>query len=170
MGRFLFPDEYISSTYSIDFDKYYKNGIRAIFFDIDNTLVMHDAPADKRAEKLIRGLLDKGFKVYFISNNEEPRVRDFAAITGGNYVYKAGKPKPDGFYEAMKQSGLKRKEVLFIGDQLFTDIWGANNARIRNILVGRISAREPYYIHLKRILEMPFRLIIRLLNKRRDAI
>ena len=46
---FLYPGEYIDSTYSIDFDKLYKEGYRGIIFDIDNTLVTHGSPADERA-------------------------------------------------------------------------------------------------------------------------
>ena len=44
MIRFL-PDEYYSSTYKIDFKKYYDMGYRGILFDIDNTLVRHNEPA-----------------------------------------------------------------------------------------------------------------------------
>ena len=54
MGKFLFPDEYYDSTYSINFGKLYKQGYRAVLFDIDNTLVPHDAPSDDRAKDLIR--------------------------------------------------------------------------------------------------------------------
>ena len=54
MGKFLFPDEYYDSTYSINFKKYYNLGYRAVLFDIDNTLVPHDFPSDERAVSLIR--------------------------------------------------------------------------------------------------------------------
>ncbi len=46
---FLYPGEYIDSTYRIDFDKLYKEGYRGVIFDIDNTLVTHGSPADERA-------------------------------------------------------------------------------------------------------------------------
>ena len=52
MCAFLYPDEYLDSTYSIDFDQLYKEGYRGIIFDIDNTLVPHGAPADERAISL----------------------------------------------------------------------------------------------------------------------
>ena len=48
----FFPDEYLDSTYTIDFKKLYDRGYRGILFDIDNTLVPHGAPADKRAVQL----------------------------------------------------------------------------------------------------------------------
>ena len=53
---FLYPGEYIDSTYSIDFDKLYKEGYRGVIFDIDNTLVTHGSPADERAIALFKQL------------------------------------------------------------------------------------------------------------------
>ena len=41
MLQMLYPDEYLDSTYTIDFKKLYKDGYRGILFDIDNTLVPH---------------------------------------------------------------------------------------------------------------------------------
>ena len=60
---FLYPGEYIDSTYSIDFDKLYKEGYRGIIFDIDNTLVTHGSPADERAIALFKHLKELGFFV-----------------------------------------------------------------------------------------------------------
>ena len=45
----FFPNEYVDSTYSINFEEFYKAGYRGVIFDIDNTLVPHGAPADERA-------------------------------------------------------------------------------------------------------------------------
>ena len=52
MFECFFPDAYMDSTYAIDFEKLYKEGIRGVIFDIDNTLVPHGAPADERAIRL----------------------------------------------------------------------------------------------------------------------
>lgn len=60
---FLYPGEYIDSTYSIDFDKLYKEGYRGIIFDIDNTLVTHGSPADERAIALFKHLKELGFSL-----------------------------------------------------------------------------------------------------------
>ena len=49
MFNCFFPDEYLDSTYVIDFDRLYEQGYRGLLFDIDNTLVPHGAPADARA-------------------------------------------------------------------------------------------------------------------------
>ena len=71
------PDEYYSSTYKIDFKKYYDMGYRGILFDIDNTLVRHNEPATSRAIQLMEQLKAMGFKVCLVSNNKEPRVAAF---------------------------------------------------------------------------------------------
>ena len=56
MGKFLFPDEYYDSTYSINFEDYYKKGYRGIIFDIDNTLVPHNAMHDDKSRALFKRL------------------------------------------------------------------------------------------------------------------
>lgn len=88
----ILPDEYYSSTYKIDFKKYYDMGYRGILFDIDNTLVRHNEPATSRAIQLMEQLKAMGFKVCLVSNNKEPRVAAFNKKMKVNYIFKAGKP------------------------------------------------------------------------------
>lgn len=153
MFRRFYPREYYDSAYSVDFGKYYHMGYRGVIFDIDNTLVEHDAPADERASRLIKKLQTLGFSVCFLSNNDEPRVADFNKQLGAQYIYKAGKPLAKGYGRAMKLMGTDKENTLFVGDQIFTDIWGANNAGIRSILVQPIAKHEEIQIVLKRIPE-----------------
>lgn len=153
MFKIFYPKEYFDSTYSIDFNKYYKMGYRGVIFDVDNTLVEHDAPADERATELIKGLMNMGYQVCFLSNNDEERVKSFNENLGAKYIYKAGKPLAKGYNNAMEIMGTDRKNTLFVGDQIFTDIWGANNAGIRSVLVQPIAKHEEIQIVLKRIPE-----------------
>ena len=164
----LFPYDYVKSTYDIDFKALYREGYRALLFDVDNTLVPHDAPADEKAKELFKVLHEVGFKCMFISNNSEPRVKSFCEAVGAfGYVFKAKKPKPFGYEEGMRRMLSDRSTTLFFGDQLFTDIWGANNAGVRSILVKPILRfREPGQIVLKRLLEAPILLSYRLFGPR----
>ncbi len=155
MARFLFPSEYYDSTYSIDFASYYSMGYRAVLFDIDNTLVPHNAMSDERSQALMQRLKDIGFKICLVSNNKYERVNSFNEYLQVEFIWKAGKPKPDGYIKAMKMMGVRPGNTLFVGDQLFTDIWGANNARIHSILVKPINKKEEIQIILKRRLERP---------------
>ena len=155
MCAFLYPDEYLDSTYSIDFDQLYKEGYRGIIFDIDNTLVPHGAPADERAISLFAHLKELGFHCMLLSNNREPRVKMFNDAVQVSYIYKAGKPKPSGYRAAMERLGTDTKNTLFVGDQIFTDIIGANLTGIRSILVAPIDPHEEIQIVLKRFIEKP---------------
>ncbi len=150
----FYPREYVDSTYDIDFERWRSRGYRGIIFDVDNTLVPHGAPADARAKALFERLHALGFQSILLSNNKEPRVRSFCqAVVGADYIYKAGKPKRDGYEQAMKRMGTDVHTTLFVGDQIFTDVWGANRVGIYTILVKPIHPKEEIQIVLKRYLE-----------------
>lgn len=149
----FFPDRYVASTYVIDFEKLYKNGIRGLIFDIDNTLVPHGAPADERAIRLFKRLKEIGFSCCLISNNQEKRVRTFNEPIQVDYVYNAHKPSTKNYKKAMEIMGTDVSDTVFIGDQLFTDVWGAKRTGIPSILVRPIHPKEEIQIVLKRYLE-----------------
>ena len=149
----FFPDRYVASTYVIDFEKLYKNGIRGLIFDIDNTLVPNGAPADERAIRLFKRLKEIGFSCCLISNNQEKRVRTFNEPIQVDYVYNAHKPSTKNYKKAMEIMGTDVSDTVFIGDQLFTDVWGAKRTGIPSILVRPIHPKEEIQIVLKRYLE-----------------
>ena len=153
--RKLYPTDYIESTYCIDFASLYEQGYRSVIFDVDNTLVPHNAPADDRAKELFLELNRLGFKAMLLSNNKEPRVKQFKEdVTFCEYIYKAGKPGKAGYEKAMEQMGTDTDTTLFVGDQILTDIWGANRAGIRSIMVKPVKKwHEEIQIVLKRLLE-----------------
>lgn len=152
LDRF-YPDEYLDSTYEIDFDKLYQQGYRGLIFDIDNTLVPHGAPADERAIKLFAHLTELGYGCMLLSNNKEPRVKMFHDAVKIGYIFKAKKPSPKNYRKAMERMHTTTDNTLFIGDQIFTDIYGAKRAGIRTILVKPIHPKEEIQIVLKRYLE-----------------
>ena len=149
----FFPDDYKMSTYVIPFEKLYEEGFRGVIFDIDNTLVPHGAPADDRAKKLFARLKKIGFSSCLISNNQEARVKIFNEEIQTNYIYNAHKPSTKNYKKAMEIMGTDDSNTLFVGDQLFTDVWGAKRSGIRNILVKPIHPKEEIQIVLKRYLE-----------------
>lgn len=149
----FFPDRYVASTYVIDFEKLYEEGYRGLIFDIDNTLVPHGAPADARAIALFDRLKKIGFKCCLISNNQEPRVKMFNEPIQVDYVHNAHKPSTKNYRKAMEIMGTDETNSVFIGDQLFTDVWGAKRTGISNILVKPIHPKEEIQIVLKRYLE-----------------
>lgn len=153
MFDMFFPDRYVASTYAIDFEELYEKGYKGLIFDIDNTLVPHGAPADERAIRLFGRLKAIGYRCCLISNNQEERVKMFNEKIQVDYVYNAHKPSVKNYKKAMEIMGTDTGNTLFIGDQLFTDIWGAKRAKISNILVKPIYPKEEIQIVLKRYLE-----------------
>jgi hypothetical protein len=156
-GQFMlerfYPDVYLESAYEIDYATLYEQGYRGVIFDIDNTLVPHGAPADERSIALFKKLRDIGYESMLLSNNKEPRVRTFNDKVGSRYIYKANKPFPESYRRAVETMGTTPETTLFVGDQLFTDVWGAKKAGIRTYLVKPIHPKEEIQIVLKRYLE-----------------
>ena len=94
-----------------------------------------------------------GFETCLISNNQKPRVEPFAKAMKTRYLYNAHKPSPKNYLLAMEKMGTGLTDTVFIGDQLFTDVWGAKKAGIYSILVKPIHPKEEIQIVLKRRLE-----------------
>lgn len=149
----FYPDHEIESAYDIDYEGLYREGYRGVIYDIDNTLVPHGAPADERAIALFQRLREIGYRTILLSNNKEPRVRSFCNQVGSMYIFRAGKPKTTGYENAMARMGTTAENTLFVGDQLFTDVWGAKKAGIVTYLVKPIHPKEEIQIVLKRRLE-----------------
>ena len=160
----FFPDERKESSYEIDFRFWYEKGYRGVIFDIDNTLVPHGADADEKSIRLFGQLKELGFRTMLLSNNKCERVQRFAKPVGTDYIYKAGKPLEKNYHRAMEIMGTDPTNTLFVGDQLFTDVWGAKRIGIHTILVNPINPREEIQIVLKRY---PERLILHFYEKRR---
>lgn len=152
MGK-LYPKEYVDSTYVVDFEKFYESGYRGLIYDIDNTMVKHGAPANDQAIALFKRLREIGFTTCALSNNKEPRVKMFCDAVDSKYLYRGGKPNPAGYEKAMEIMGTNKENTLFIGDQIFTDVWGANKAGIYSILVKPIDPKEEIQIVIKRRFE-----------------
>ena len=132
----FYPDHYLDSAYEIDYEQLYRKGYRGVIFDIDNTLVPHGAPADGRSIALFCRLKEIGFETVH-----------------SRYIHKAGKPAVRSYLKAMELMGTVPETTMFVGDQLFTDVWGAKKAGIRSWLVKPIHPREEIQIVLKRRLE-----------------
>ena len=149
----FFPDAYMESTYAIDFEKLYQEGIRGVIFDIDNTLVPHGAPADERAVKLFERLRAIGLDYCLISNNQLPRVKPFADAVQAKFVEDAHKPFRKNYLKAMELMHTDLNSCIFVGDQIFTDVYGARRCGMHTILVKPLHPKEEIQIVLKRYLE-----------------
>lgn len=144
-------------VYAVDYRALYERGFRGIIFDIDNTLVTPNAPSDERARRLFRDLHEMGYATVILSNNTGRRARIFAEEVGADVVPGAHKPLPGKYRAAMRLMGTDESSTVCIGDQIFTDIWGAGNAHIASILTDPFTQRELFLVRWKRFFEKGIR-------------
>ncbi len=149
----LFPYEYVDSVFSIDYLKLMQKGYKGIIFDIDMTLVPHGADSTKEIDALFKTVQELGLKTLLLTNNSEERVRRFTKNIDTLYLCDANKPEPEGFLKAVEMMEIQKEETVYIGDQIFIDIYGANKCGIANILVHYVTAEAETKIGIRRNLE-----------------
>jgi len=153
MFRLFYPCEYAESVFNIDYSKLYAKGYRALIFDIDNTLVHHGEDSTKEIEDLFRTVHKAGLKTLLLSNNNEDRIKRFIRNISTPYICDANKPSKAGYLKALKMLNVKKEESVFIGDQIFTDILGANRVGIESILVKYMRYNNEDKIGIRRNIE-----------------
>lgn len=153
MFKMFYPYEYIEDVFSIDYEKLYDKGYRGIIFDIDNTLVPHGNDSVEEVDELFNFIQRIGFKTLLLSNNSEERILRFLRNIDSMYIYDAGKPNTMNYFKAIEMLGIKKEAVVLIGDQIFTDVLGANRSGIDNILVKFIGYKTETKIGIRRNLE-----------------
>lgn len=150
------PYDCYKTVYDIDYNKLYDQGKRIILMDLDNTLIPYDVSVpDENLIKLLNDIQNIGFRIIFISNNRKKRVADFSNIFNFEYIHGAWKPWRKGYRKAFKMIGHKNtKEIIAIGDQVMTDVLGANRMKIECILVKPLKIiNEKWYTKLNRTFE-----------------
>lgn len=134
-----------------------KLGVRGLLLDIDNTLTTHDNPTPASGvEAWVAGMQAAGIALCLVSNNHAPRVKPFADRLGLDFVCEGKKPLSKGYREALQKMYLSRKQVAAVGDQIFTDVLGANLFRVPCIFVFPMEMETTRFFRLKRKLEIPF--------------
>lgn len=136
-----------------------KNNINGLLLDLDNTLTTHDNPKPaKGVMDWIAKIKSKKIKMVIVSNNHPPRVKPFADMLGLDYVCEGKKPLSSGFNRAQKLMNIPFTQLAVVGDQIFTDILGANLKRIMGIYVRPIEreGKDKKFLRFKRIIEKPF--------------
>ena len=164
MGSFVKPDLKIKSIYELNPEMLKNRGIKGLLFDIDNTLEEYATKVPgKQLIEFLKMLSDDGFKIGIVSNAKIHRAEAFkSGFPKESYpkifvVGKAGKPLKKGFVEITGKMGINLNEAAMIGDQLFTDVLGANRAGCYSVLVDPINPKiEPCFVRFKRFLEKPF--------------
>lgn len=148
------PDYYYDSVFMIPYSELWQQNIRALIFDVDNTLAPYDmARPPAKVVALMRRLTKMGFSVCLLTNNTGKRMRLFNEYMQLTAIHGALKPLTRGVNRAIREMGVERSQTAIIGDQLYSDVWAGKNAGITTILVKPVSKKEIVTVRFKRIFE-----------------
>jgi len=160
----LYPKIYLNSVTEINIDFLKKNNLKGLILDVDNTLIDYDRKLEQKVIDWCLGLKQKGIKICILSNtNHIEKVKIASDRLKLEYIYFAKKPSKSGFKKAKALLNLPAENIGVVGDQIFTDVVGANRCKMYPILVKPIDKRDIFLTRLKR----PFERIVlkRYLNK-----
>ena len=135
------PNRFYENIYKIDYKNLKDKGITTLFFDLDNTLIPYDVPYLPLELIAFLKELEKSFKILIITNNNFRRTK---RAIGNNFSFMANARKPfkKGYYKALRLTNSNVWEVCAIGDQLMTDVIGANKLGIKSILVNPLDPKS----------------------------
>lgn len=163
MEHFI-PDMYQKSIFDINYELLRKQGIKCILFDLDNTLAPINVPVpDKTLKDLFADLEYMGFKLIILSNSPKVRVEPFKEKLNVDSSCNSRKPLKKKYKKIMAIYDFKDSEIACVGDQLLTDILGANRMGFLSILVNPISNTDSFGTRINRFFE---KIIFKVLDKR----
>lgn len=152
--KLFLPSEHVNSVFDISIPTLLDKGIKGIITDLDNTLVEWDRP---EATPELIGWFDAikahGIKITIISNNNEDRVKKFSDPIEVPFISSAKKPMRKAFQQALRLMQLTKEEVVVIGDQLLTDVFGGNRLGLHTILVSPVSQSDGFFTKFNRKVE-----------------
>ena len=133
-----------------------EQGIRFLLADIDNTLAPYEeAVPNERVKAWVLEMRACGVTVVLVSNNNKERVERFNSELGLLAFYDCHKPSKKRLLQYANKAGAVLAETATLGDQIFTDVWGARMVGIRAILVPPIRDKKTLFFRFKRALERP---------------
>ena len=119
------------------------SGVRAILLDVDNTLTRYKSQElDPAVAAWLQRMQQQGIALTVVSNGLPRRVRPFAQKIGLRCIAFACKPSPVGYLRGARRLGLPRRQCAIVGDQMFTDVVGANLCGMRSIMLDPIELEQ----------------------------
>lgn len=153
----LRPKACFEKITDIQMDFFKENAITAVILDVDNTLIDLDRKPLENIEVWIDGLKKENIKICIASNSvKKEKIMHLANKLDIPYVYGSMKPFSRGLKKAIKIVGEEPSRTAEIGDQLFTDVWGANRLSLFSILTKPFSPEKHAISKLKRKIEKFF--------------
>ena len=133
-----------------------KHNVRLLMLDFDNTIVPYTTsiPTEKM-DRWLREMNESSIQLCVVSNSHKDRVKIFCDQYGIDCITHAKKPFTKGISECFAKYGIPAAEAALVGDQIYTDTFGANNAGIMPILVRAIDNHN-IWLKLRHVAELPF--------------
>lgn len=151
----FYPKSYFNNILDIDNNFLSKNNIKAILLDIDNTILDTDNNMLEGIEDWVKNAQEHGIKFCILSNtNKKRKAERMSKILDIPFIYFAKKPLKFGFKKAKKiVQEEKNQNIAVIGDQVLTDVLGANRCKMYSILVAPLKDSDIWVTKLNRLLE-----------------
>ena len=150
----LRPNIYQKDIFSINYENLKKKNIKNLLFDIDNTIVAGNLKSlDNKTIDLFNKLKQENFNIYIITNALKRRAKVFSEILDIKTYHFSMKPSPRNYNKIIKENNLNIKETAAIGDQIYTDVLGANKLGILSILVDPVTKHEFIITKINRVKE-----------------
>lgn len=148
------PKEIIDIYSKLNINNLTDNNIKIILVDIDNTIAFPDVGSiSEDAKKFLEALKNVGIKPIIFSNNTKDRVIRFVADYDIEWYYLAMKPLPFSFWSVCRKHNIKTKQCAVIGDQLLTDILGANLSGCYGIYSKQLQQHDTPLTRINRFFE-----------------
>ncbi len=129
-------------------------GIRALLVDLDDTLVASNGTEmAPEARRWVQTLQNCDVPLAILSNGSYSRVRTWSARLGIPGFSLVGKPCAFAFRRGLARLQTPAAHTAMVGDQIFTDVLGANLTGVMPILVTPLSAGKLPHTRLLRRLE-----------------
>lgn len=148
------PTWMIERIYQLTPEQLIKHNIKGVITDLDNTLIAWNNPdGTPELRAWLTTMKEAGIPVVILSNNHHSRVKRVADQLGIQFTSDAKKPSRRGYRRAIEKLGVAEDEVVIVGDQLLTDVWGGNRLGIRSILVMPIVQSDAVWTLMNRKIE-----------------
>ncbi|WP_430612242.1 YqeG family HAD IIIA-type phosphatase [Enterococcus sp. DIV0876] len=148
------PTWMVDAIYKITPLQLKKHGIKGVLTDLDNTLIAWNNPdGTQELKSWLLEMKNAGIPVVVVSNNNNERVARAVAPFELQYVHRALKPFSRGIKQGYQMLGLKKEDVVMIGDQIMTDVKAANGAGVRSILVKPVISTDSWKTQINRAAE-----------------
>ncbi len=150
----FYPKDYFNGVTEITYEYLNQNDIKALILDVDNTLIDYNKNLSIEIIEWVKELKSHSIQMMILSNsNKKDKIKEVAEKVELDYIYFGMKPFKKGFIKAKQKLNLDSRHIAVVGDQIFTDVIGANRMKMHSILVEPIQEKDIFITLLKRPIE-----------------